>query len=49
MSLKLTPEQHAELARLLNQAADNLSAASNIVNRASFTDRSLYVNGTLQE
>jgi len=46
---KLTREQHDELARLLNQAADNLIAASRIVNRAPFTDRTIYVGGTLQE
>jgi len=46
---KLTREQHAELARLLNQAADNLNAATRIVSRAPFTDRSLYVAGVLQE
>jgi hypothetical protein len=46
---KLTREQHDELARLLNQAADNLVTATRIVGRAPFTDRALYVGGTLQE
>jgi hypothetical protein len=46
---KLTHEQHVELARLLNQSADNLKAASNIVRRAAFADRTLYVGGTIQE
>lgn len=46
---KLTREQHDELARLLNQAADNIVAATRIVSRAPFTDRALYVGGMLQE
>ncbi len=46
---RLTREQHIELARLLNQAAENIVAASNIVRRAPFTDRALYVGGTIQE
>lgn len=46
---KLTYAQHAELARLLNQAADNLAAASLIVDRDAFTERALYVGGLLQE
>ena len=47
--MKLTREQHRELARLLNQAADNLDQATEIVKRAPFTDRALYAGGTLQE
>lgn len=46
---KLTHEQHAELARLLNQSADNLKAASHIVRLATFSDRTLHAGGTIQE
>lgn len=45
----LTVEQHKELGRLLNQAAQNLSAAAAIVDRAEFSERTLHVAGTLQE
>jgi hypothetical protein len=47
--MKLDREQHLELARLLNQAADNLDMASKIVRRADYSDRSLHVGGYLQE
>ncbi len=47
--MKLTYDQHIELAGLLNQAADNIIAAVKIVQRAPFTDRALYVGGTIQE
>ncbi len=47
--MALSHEQHVELARLLNQAADNVIAAAEIVARAAFSDRSLYVGGTIQE
>jgi hypothetical protein len=46
---QLTNEDHVELARLLNQAQDNLDAAARIVGRAAYTDRTLYVGGTLQQ
>jgi hypothetical protein len=45
----LTRDQHIELAQLLNQAADNLTTASRIVNRAGFTDQMLYASGTIQD
>jgi hypothetical protein len=45
----LTREQHIEIARLLNQAEDNLDAASRIVARAPFSDRVLYASRTIQE
>ncbi len=47
--MSLTHEQHVELARLLNQAAENIVDAANIVRRAPFADRALYVGGTIQE
>ncbi len=47
--MKLIRDQHIELARLLNQAAENIIAASNIVRLAPFTDRAFYVGGTIQE
>jgi len=45
----LTREQHAKLAASLKSAADSLTAATRIVRRAPFTDRVLYVQGSLQE
>lgn len=45
----LTVDQHKELGRLLNQAAQNLSAAATIVARANFSERTLHVAGNLQE
>ncbi len=47
--MALTHEQHVELARLLNQAAENVDAAAGIVDRAAFSDRTLNVAGTIQE
>jgi ribosomal 50S subunit-associated protein YjgA (DUF615 family) len=44
----LTRDQHLELARLLNQVEDNLTAATRIVSRAQFTDRMLYIARTVQ-
>jgi hypothetical protein len=44
----LTRNQHRKLARLLNQVEDNLTAATRIVSRATFTDRVLYIAGTVQ-
>jgi hypothetical protein len=50
MPLKhLSREQHEELARLLNQAQDNLDAATRIIKRAPFTDRVLNASKQVQE
>jgi hypothetical protein len=46
--MHLTRDEHRELARLLNQVEDNLTAATRIVSRALFTDRVLYIAGTVQ-
>jgi hypothetical protein len=45
----LTRDDHEELARLLNQMQDNLTAAARIVRRAPFTDRMLNAAKHVQE
>jgi hypothetical protein len=46
---KLTHEDHVAIAYLLKASADNLTEAAHIVKRAAWTDRALYVGGSLQE
>lgn len=49
MAIKLTDEQHRQIAELLNTAQDQLKRATRIVNRAPYTDRTLHVSGMIQE
>jgi hypothetical protein len=45
----LTNDQHAEAARLLNEAAAHLHEVSRIVGRAPFSDLTLKVGKAIQE
>jgi hypothetical protein len=45
----LTDREHLDLAALLRSALENLAATARIVDRAAYTDRFLYVAGTVQE